>query len=575
MTRADLARSSGQLLSDALARASGLGILGSGCHGAWDLPFTLSPGTERLSLSFDGLPIAGPAVPEAALALLSPLALERLFLLAPDPLLDPLGSGRDGILWGEPIDLGGGGSRSAVRFTEGPSGAATEDLVIGRQSSRGQWWGSYAHSRSEGRPIWIHPRYSLTGFQNLGVHVDRASRVGPVRLDASDRVGRYQLAGNGKLEWGAQYLSGGWQLTPDDSLSGELRLTRRNDRLHGWGDGGQTFRRTTSTEVVARASLQRRRIRLSVAAGAERVSLRYQEQDRYEQRRSSTGLGLAIAGTWKGDRAVVHATAGWVRPWWGEGYGRVHLLGSVPLGVGLGAEVEGWSQADAPFVPRLEGDETALLEDGVVLPGGVTTRDRPERRVTHAEARLRAGRGGPRASIGLFARRLEEAIGVDPSLHAALDPGDRDAKGFAALAGNATLVGVRGACRVGLPLGARVEGDATLLLDPGPDRLPVLTARERGRGVLAIGHDFFRGDLRLEARLVAQGRGRWSTPYGPSPGSLRWDAEIHGAKGAARFFFALRHLTNETQDSGTYADGEWMPQPYRSSQIGVEWHFFN
>jgi hypothetical protein len=507
--------------------------------------------------------------------MLSPLALERVLRLAPDPLLDPLAAGHDGILWGEAIDLGGPVPRSAVRLTEGPTGAATEDLVLGRESALGRWWGSYAHSRSDGRPLWIQPRYSRTGFQNLDLHLDHASRVGPVEIEASDRAGRFILSGEGKLEWAAQFLSGGWQFTPGDSASGELRVTRRNDRLYWWDGRGQTTRRTTSTEAVARAGVQRGGVRLAVSAGAEQVALRYRELDRFVRKTSRPGLGAAIGGTLKGQSGVVHASVGWSSPWWGDAHGRVHVLGALSLRGDLRAEVEGWTSVDAPFVPRLEGDGSALLEEGVVLPGAVAARDGPRRRVADVEARLRACRGGQRAAIGLFARRLDGAIGLDPDLSAALAPDRRDTIGVDALAGRATLAGTRAACRLVLPLGARFEGDASFLLAPGSGRLPVLTTREQGRAMLSIGRGFFQEDLHLELRLIAQWRGDWVTPYGISRGFARWDAELHGAKGAARFFFALRHLTNAAQDSGTYADGEWMPLPFRSSQIGVEWHFVN
>jgi hypothetical protein len=575
LTRTDLALSSGMQVSDALARQSGLGILGAGCHGAWDLPYTLSPGTERLTLCLAGLPVAGPAVPEAALAMLSPLALESLMRVAPDPVLDPLAGGQDGILWAKPIDLRSSAPRSAVRLTEGPTGAVTQDVVIGRQSARGSWGGGYAHSASDGRPEWVQPRYTHTEAQNLTLHLDRVFRVGPLALDASDRTGRFLLGENGKLEWKAQYVSGGWQFAPSESLGGELRLTRRNDGLHAWGGGGSAIRRTTSTDAVARARLQRRGVRLAAAAGAELVDLYFHEDDGASLDESRVGMGLAISGTVEGQRGVMHLTAGWTSPWWGEGHARVHLVGAMPIGGALSAELEGWNATTAPFVPRAEGDGNALLEEGVIVPGALEVQDGPWRRVAHGETRLRAGGGDRRGSLGLFVHRMQDGIGTDPDLAAALRPDRRDTIGVVALLGSATLAGVRVGCRIGLPYGARIEGDARVLLAPARDRLPLLTAREEGRAVLAIGRGFFRNDLRLEGRLIAQGRGRWSTPYGESPGYVRWDAEIHGAKGAASFFFALRHLTDETQDSNTYADGAWMPLPYRSSQIGVEWHFTN
>jgi hypothetical protein len=148
LTRDDLARSTTMLLSDALARESHLGLLSSGCHGAWDLPYTISPGTERLSSWLDGAPTVGAAIPEAMLHTLSPLAVESVVRLAPDPFLDPLGAARDGMIWARTIDLGGGAPKSGVRLTQGPGGSTTEDFLLGRQTVQGRWWGAYAHSRS-------------------------------------------------------------------------------------------------------------------------------------------------------------------------------------------------------------------------------------------------------------------------------------------------------------------------------------------------------------------------------------------------------------------------------------------
>ena len=158
LTRKSLFRSSTLLLSDALARESHLGLLSAGCPGALDLPYTISPGTERLSSWLDGAPTAGAAIPEAMLQTLSPLALQEMLRLAPDPFLDPLGASRDGILRGRTLDLAGATPLSAVRLTQGPGGSATEDFLLGRQSAQARWWGAYAHARSDGRPVFIHPR---------------------------------------------------------------------------------------------------------------------------------------------------------------------------------------------------------------------------------------------------------------------------------------------------------------------------------------------------------------------------------------------------------------------------------
>jgi hypothetical protein len=573
LTREALFRSSTLPLSEALARESHLGLLSSGCTGALDLPYTISPGIERLSSWLDGAPTAGGAIPEAMLQTLSPLGLQEMLRLAPDPFLDPLGASRDGMLCGRSLDLAGATPLSAVRLTQGPGGAATEDFLLGRQGAQTRWWGAYAHSRSDGRPVFIHPRYSLTGFQNLALHYDRDAPYGPAGADVSDRAGRLVLEGIGKLVWQAQRLSGAWQLTPGDSLAGELRLTRRVDRLLWFRPSGETIRRTISNEALLRATIHRGRATLLFAAGGERVSLHYREPGHAGEDGAHTGLGVAMGGVLRGREGVVHATVGWTAPWWGSAHGRAHIVGSAPLGPRMSAEAEAWAGSDAAFVPRLEGDENALLEEGVVLPGSLAARTAPLRRVVHGELRLRARAGAQQASAAFFARRLTRAIGVDPADAAGLAPGERDALGYAALAGSVTLTGGRVAWKIALPLGGRLDGEANLLLSPGRARLPVLTARESGRVSLSFARALFQGDLLAEVRLVGQWRGRWLTPYGERPALARWDAEIHGTKGPAHFFFALRHLANGAQDSGTYGEGEWMPLPFRSSQIGIEWHF--
>lgn len=573
LTRVDLRRSSGMLLSDALARQTRVAILSAGCHGAWDLPYTVSPGTERLAIWFNGGPTAGAAIPEALLQTQTPQTLEQLLYLAPDPFLDPLSQGGDGILWARAIRLDGSVTRSAVRVTEGPTGAATEDFILGRQTSHGRWWGTYAHSRSDGRPEWIRPRYTLSRYQNLGLHVERSLRAGAFAVEAADRAGRYALEGGRKLIWQAQQVSAGWQFACDHRLTGELRVTRGNDLLQGWESGESDRRRTTSSDAVARMRVPAGRATLHLAAGVERVSLRCRLSERYQTEEARVGTGVAMGTTVQGRRGVVRATAGWVSPWWGAGHARVHLLGATPLGDLLRGELEGWVGAGFPFVPRLEGDGSALLEEGIVLPGVVEARQYPLRRVAHAEARVRARHGGQDATLGLFARRLEHAIGVDPEVAFALAPEARDVAGFDRLAGTATLEGAAVSWALELPLGGGLRGDASLILHPRRDRLPMLTPRGRGRAVLSVGGVLFDRSLRWEARLIGVWRDRWQTPYGVSPAAARWDAEIHGTMGRAHFFFALRHLGNGVQESATYVDGGWMPLPYRSGQLGVEWHF--
>jgi hypothetical protein len=563
------------LLSDHLARGSHLGVLSAGCPGAWDMPYTISPGTERLSGWCDGLPTAGPAVPEALLLTLTPLAIESMLLLAPDPYLDPLAAGRDGLLWGRAIRLEEETPRSAVRLTEGPGQSATEDAVIGRRSGPVGWSATYAHGRSAGRPAWVRPRYERTRFQNLGIHLDRSTPLGACALEASDRTGQIDLEDRGKLVWEARRLTGGWQFVAPSAVRGELRAGRSNDLLAWWDSDGRSLRRTTSTDAALRLAAGSESTTVVLAAGIERVALRFELAGRSVLNGPRTGSGLAMGGSLRRGRGVLAATAGWTAPWWGEGHARAHAWGLMEGPSGLAAEVEGWIGSDAPFVPRAEGDGAALIEEGLLLPGGGEARAGPLRRVAHAEARLRAGRGARSLAIGCFARRLSGALGLDASGAADLAPAERDTLGFAALSGGGSLSGVRASLRLALPLSARLEGDAQALVSPARDPLPVLTARHWGRGRFAIGRYLFRRDLRVEGRLDVQWRGAWRTPYGESAGGARWDAEFHGTKGRAHFFFALRHLGNDAQDSGTHAGGAWMPLPYRSSQIGVEWHFLD
>ncbi|MBM3317304.1 MAG: hypothetical protein FJY75_05585, partial [Candidatus Eisenbacteria bacterium] len=280
--------------------------------------------------------------------------------------------------------------------------------------------------------------------------------------------------------------------------------------------------------------------------------------------------GLAIAGSWPGERRSLYAAVGYSDPWWGDGHARAHLLAARRWGAWNFA-LEGGRHATAPFTPRLDGDGRALLEQGLLLPGGERVDAGPVREATEAEARLELGRRSHGLRVGWIAREVTGALGVDPLRAADLAPGARDTLGVSS--GLVRYQALSFSIGLRLPLGGRLEADGLLVARPGKDALPVLVPRGHGRALFAIGRTFFQGDLQLEGRLVATARDAMATPAGHCAPFTRYDAEIHGRLVGARFFLAVRNLGNRPHDSATYADGAWMPLPYRSTQAGVEWHF--
>ncbi len=575
LTRRMLQQSSAMLLSDAIQRQTRIGLQAAGNHGAWDVPYLIGPGIDRLSLWFDGLSSAGAAIPEALLHTLSPLLLENVLLVAPDPFLDPLAEGQDALLWCEARHLSAEPSPSAVRLTEGPGGSNTEDVIMGRHATAYDLLASYAHSRSEGRPLAIQPRYAGSSFQNLALRLARRSAIGPLALQAGDRSGRSGLAPDRKLVWEARQLTLGWQPTQAGQPVGELLLTRRNDLLQWWGDRGHDRRRTTSTE--ARLRLQRAvgRWTLLCAAGAEALDVRL---DRLGVRRVAEqrfGTGVAIGAKREAQGCVLLATLGAVDPWWGPAHARGHLLAGAPLTHVWSAAVEAWSNAQAAFTPRLEGDGEALLEEGLLLTDLSSADDGPLRRCAQAEAHLRGVWTGQCARAGFFLRDLRHAVGSDPALAEDLVPGVRDTLRFADVAGAVKLAGVNGSLDLRLPGGIGISGDGERLVSPAEQDLPVLVPAYRGRGVLSLRGRFFHRQLKWELRGVALFCGGYQTFYGEVREQARYDVELHGTVGRAHFFLAWRNLANERQESATYADGAWMPLPYRSSQAGIEWSFSN
>jgi hypothetical protein len=576
------------LLADALARESALGVFSAGSHGAWDTPYMISPAVERLSLWFEGLPTTGPAIAEAHCHTLSPMVLGSLLTLAPDPFLDPLASSADGILWGEEQEQQWETRPSSVRLTEGQNGASTEDAMLAREAGAWRAAGSYAHSHGEGRQL--HPtgyqRYHGNRFQNLHLQLDRATAWGALRVCGSDRAGRYTLCGmdqagrcsqygSRKLVWESASVQAGVQLGRPGMHGLQVRLQRSNDRLQWWGGGVAGRRRTTSSTLRLHASSRRAGMGFLLSAGVDRSAFRVSGEAMQPGRWADTGMGIAIGVNASGPRTSAVATLGGADAWWGGWHLRGHGAICRELVRGLEVGVEGWTGAGAVFVPHLEPDAGALLWEGLhFAEGDRPAADGPVRRIWHGEVRGRLQLRGLRLSAALFARKVEGALGFDADAARFLRPQVREAIDLAGELGDLALLGSRWGGHLGLPLGASLAGDLSVLLDPVAGDLPTLTPPYRARGVLAVQGRLFKGDLRWEARLLCIAEGEWRTAEGRLPARARFDGELHGSFGRADFFFILQNLTDEFHESATY-DEAWGSLPFRSSRAGVEWRFLD
>ncbi|MCK4413913.1 MAG: hypothetical protein KAY32_10230 [Candidatus Eisenbacteria sp.] len=566
--------STSMLLSDALWREAPIGVHRSGNHGAWDLPYCISPGLDRLSLWLAGQPTSGPGIPEALTHTLSPLPIGELSYLAPDPWLDPLARGGDGMLWAAEREEPWQEAPSAVRISEGPGGAAAEELYLGRRNGPWGFTAAYAHSHSDGRPFWVMPRYSYSRYQNIRLTLDRATPDAGWRVAAADRTGRTVLEEAVKLYWQTQELSLQGQFAERDWLTVELALTRRNDLLRRWGPAGMARRRSRSTEGVVRMAANRGSWSLLLVGALAGVDVTLERDSFYVAREAQPEIGTAVGVARRGEVVTLVATGGWSDPWWGK----EHLRGHVWVGLepvrGVRLSFDGWMGATTPFVPRLDGDFAALLDESILLPGGVEATGVPLRRVRHGELGLTLGTAARSVSVGGFVREVEGAIGLDPAQALLLGPAEREAQRLAALTGEARLAGLSGRGDLKLPLGLRIYGDGLLFIRPERELLPVLTARYEARAGAALGFALFRGDLFLEGRLLGLFRDRWVTPAGEAPRFERYDGEIHATVlRRAHLFMATRNLRNEEHFSASYVDGEWMTLPFQSTEIGLEWHF--
>ncbi len=575
LTREILYRSSAMLFSDALGRDSRLYIFSSGSHGAWELPCLLGPGVDRFSLWFDGASTVGPAIPEAHCQTLSPLLLEQAWLVAPDAFLDPLAAGGDGMLWTSQRQHRWEDVPSAIRLTEGRSGSSTEDIMLGRQVRAWRVLGSYAHSHTDGRQQYPNgrQRYEEGRFQNLLLQVDRAAPCGTFRLVGADRAGRYHLYGGRRLSWESSQLSGGSQLRLGKSLRGQMRLTQRYDRLQWRGDGDAEMRRTKSTAATLQGSAGWGAMTLLMSAGIDHTSLFLGGEAREDTDWTAIGTGIALGAKLDGGQSAGMVTLGYADPWWHGGHLRGHLAASLQPCPRLGMVLEAWTAATTVFIPRLEPDPQALLEEGLHLTGGAEPSGKdPVRRLWHGEIRMQTKLSNVDLSCGVLVRRITDGLGLEPEHAQLLRPEARTDIALDGILSDATLTGAYGSGRIQLPLGAAILGDLTTMLYPLVDELPVLVPPYHGRGVFLIGGRLFKGDLGWQLRLLCDFQGRWCTPEGQLPASVRFNGEIHGTFGDAHFFLILRNLANSWDESATY-DEAWGSLPFRSSQTGVEWHF--
>lgn len=576
---------SAMLLSQVLARESSLGLFEAGSPGGWDTAFRLGPGTDRLGVWYGGEPTTGGAIPEGLLHSLSLLPIQNLHLLAPQPFLDPLAGGDDALLWATEPVAPPGRVQSAVRFTEGPAGSATEDVVLSRRVGAWGLLGSFAHSAAEGRVL-----YEASKFQNLFLGIDRSSPWGSMRVSGGGRHGQFKVDGARKQLWVAEHITAGGQAWLNEQVGGQVQITRRNDLIRWWTPSENVRRRTTSTSLTFRGVKQAQHQALLVSAGLQSTRLSYWRRYVRDDQWRRTGLGLAIGYRVKRDRWNALASAGYADPWWQSGHVRLHGQAAFALHADWAVACEGWTGGTQQFTPRAEPDGVALFGRGLFYPDGSAADDGPLRRVSHAELKVgraarplaeRSRNGQPLLNAAVFYHGIENGLGLSSADAPLLRPDVRDTVAAADLLGDRDLVGLRGEVRLPLLWGFGLEGDWVWLLRPTADRsLPVFQARQRGKGGLTLHLMLFKGDLDWWGRAMVAFEGARSTPYGELSSHARLDLEMRARIREATFFLLLRNAAAQPDrsedwgDSATYDEG-WMPLPGRSYRAGVEWHFLD
>ncbi len=573
--RGQLYRTSAMLFSQALQQHTRLGLHEAGSHIAWDLPYAIGPGIERQSLWLNGSPTTGESIGEAHAHTVSPLLLEEVRLLAPDPFLDPLGDAGDGMIWTRTQTPDWEEIPSHFRLTEGIGESSTEDIFFARETGVWRAAGSYAHAHTEGRqytPLGLR-RYRDGSFENLLVQVDRAMSSAGLRVEGARRTGDYTLINNRKLLWESGQLWAGVQLEPRSELTGELRLNRRHERFQWWGPEDSGRRRTGATEVYGRARLRALGAELYAALAYERVSHSLKTFLTGDSTWTSDGIGLAWGLRTGDDAQWASLTLGWTDPWWGGGHLRARLEAQRILSDRMALGLRAWTGESPVFIPRLEPDGDALVREGLHLPSQVDSETGPVRRMIHAELDASLRWWGAKVAPALFVRRVTGALGLDPARGYLLLPEYRDDIRLQEELGDVTLAGGRVALDWPLRWGFRIEGHATALFDPALDALPVLVPAFHGEGTLLLEGRLFKNDLEYRLSLASRVQGEMHTPVGGVPARAQLDGEIHLIfLERAHLFLTFRNLTDEWFESATYDDG-WGALPFRSSTTGLEWHF--
>ena len=567
MSRDALRHTSCATLSEGLACETRLGLFSAGSPGAWDHPFFLGPGIERLTLWHNDHKTTGPGVPAPLCQTLTPLSIGTLRYVPPDPLIDPLAAGGDGLLYSATPDLRYREVPSAFRFVEGPSRASNEAAFIGRESGATRFLLTYGHASSNGRQFYLPSR-----SQNIRLQLERATPYGGLYLAGADRDGRIEMFSGGKRYWQARHLTAGAQVTAWKRIKAQARLIRRNDVFIEYGSAGWGRRRSSSTEMNLHSVLDLGQVRMTTAAAFERVRLSTGGSLLEDIGTRETGVGLAMGIAWQGAGLRALGTFGYADPWWYRGHARGRLQVAAPLGQGLTLTLKGWRTAAQTFIPRLESDGEAVLTEGLGLGRDSTFVGEIARTLQHAEGGLRWERGLLTLRASAFARRLEDGLGYDPSSSALLAAGVRTSAQLDSLRGEVTLFGGLGAGELDLGRGIRLFGDLTWIADPSEDALPMLVPAYHGRGGIGLSGDIFKNDLHWRLRFIGRLQGSMMSPYGRIPGWSRLDGELHLTHRSASLFLQVRNIEDDEALAATY-ENAWMLLPIRSVWTGMEWHF--
>jgi len=583
--RQRLNETSSMLLSQAVARESSLGLFEAGSHGAWDTPFRLGPGTDRLALWYGGQPTSGAAVPEGLMHTASPLLIQDLHLLAPQPFLDPLGGGDDGLLWGTEPVAPPGRVKSAIRFTEGPSGSTTEDLILARQAGAWGLLGSYAHSSADGRVL-----YGGSKFQNLFLGIDRSSPWGSVRVSGGGRHGQFKMEDHRKGLWEAEHITVGGQVWLDEQTGGQVQATRRNDLIRWWAPTENVRRRTTSTSLTVHGARTTPGQAWLLSAGLESTRMSYWRRYDRDEQWTRLGTGLAIGYRLERDRWKALASVGYSDPWWQSGHLRFHGQAAFGFHPEWAVSCEAWTGGTQQFIPRWEPDGVSLFARGLFYPNGDPADEGPLRRVSGAELKVTGAAATSRnegrlINTAVFYQRIENGLGLNGIYADGLHSETATVYTTEELLGESDLVGVRSEIRLPLLWGFGLEGDGVWLLHPSSDdRLPFFQDRFWGKGGATLDLLLFQGDLDWQGRAMVVFQSGHGLTHEEIPGHARLDLEMRARIREATFFLMLRNVlarpdqSEDWGDSATidYLDGEgWMPLPGRTFRAGIEWHFLD